>query len=45
MDERQCQRGNRAVETASGVLDYYNDLATKGTMPLADAQQKGIGYH
>ncbi|MBV8633350.1 MAG: cache domain-containing protein, partial [Burkholderiaceae bacterium] len=40
-DERESNV-KQAVETASGVLDYYNGLATSGAMPLADAQQKAL---
>ncbi len=40
-DEREANV-RQAVETASGVLDYYNGLATSGAMPLADAQQKAL---
>jgi methyl-accepting chemotaxis protein len=40
-DERETNV-KQAVETASGVLDYYNGLVTSGAMPLADAQQKAL---
>ncbi|HEX8955422.1 MAG TPA: methyl-accepting chemotaxis protein [Burkholderiaceae bacterium] len=40
-DERESNV-RQAVETASGVLDYYNGLATSGAMPLAEAQQKAL---
>jgi methyl-accepting chemotaxis protein len=32
----------QAVETATGVLEYYNGLVGSGAMPLADAQQKAM---
>ncbi|HEX7644997.1 MAG TPA: methyl-accepting chemotaxis protein [Burkholderiaceae bacterium] len=40
-DERESNV-RQAVETASGVLDYYNSLVTSGAMPLAEAQQKAL---
>ncbi|HEY8023189.1 MAG TPA: methyl-accepting chemotaxis protein [Burkholderiaceae bacterium] len=40
-DERESNV-KQAVETASGVLEYYNGLATAGSLPLAEAQQKAL---
>jgi methyl-accepting chemotaxis protein len=41
LEERQSNV-KQAVETASGVVEYYHDLATKGTLPEAEAQQKPL---
>ena len=40
-DERE-NNVKQAVEAASGVLTYYNNLATSGAMPQAEAQQKAL---
>jgi methyl-accepting chemotaxis protein len=41
LEERQSNV-KQAVETASGVIDYYHDLAAKGTMPEPEAKQKAL---
>lgn len=41
LEERE-NNVRQAVEATSGILDYYNALAVKGTLPEAEAKQKAM---